>query len=86
MRLIIFLALIYLAYRALKSIVSPGGQLRSTEESEVSGAIEDVMIKDPFCGVYFPKRSGVQLKWNGRDIHFCSESCRDKFIAAENQS
>lgn len=45
--------------------------------------IDDVMIKDPFCEVYFPKREGHHLKYNGKDLYFCSSACREKFIAAQ---
>jgi len=84
MRLLIILALIYLVYRTLKAKLFPSGLPRTPVDPGVSsGTIEDVMVKDPFCGVYFPERNGVRLTRNGEDMHFCSEACRDKFIAAE---
>jgi uncharacterized protein len=43
--------------------------------------IDDVMIKDPYCNVYFPKRDGVQLRFRGEDLYFCSDACRDNFLA-----
>jgi YHS domain-containing protein len=38
------------------------------------------MIKDPFCEIYFPKKDGVHLRIDGKDLYFCSEECRDKFL------
>ena len=37
------------------------------------------MDKDPYCGVYFTRRDGVDLKIDGQDLYFCSQECRDKF-------
>lgn len=84
MRLLIILALIYLAYRTLRAKLFPNGIPRTNLDPGTSGTIEDVMVKDPFCGVYFSKRNGVRLTRNGEDMHFCSEACRDKFVGSEN--
>jgi YHS domain-containing protein len=85
MRLLIFIAIIYIVYKALKSWMlknlpasgSPASDRASTE-------IDDVMVKDPYCEVYFPKRKGIQLKVNGDDLYFCSPECRDKFIDSKS--
>ena len=45
-------------------------------------AIDDIMVKDPFCGVYFPKRSGVILRKDGEVLYFCSAECRNAFEAS----
>ena len=81
MRLLILLGLIYLCYRALKSwMIQQGGISQKTVESNISGEIDDVMIKDPLCEIYFPKRDGVHLRVDGKDLYFCSKACRDKFV------
>jgi len=80
MRLLILAALIYLAYRAAKSWL----RLNSRSSSEVSerstAEIDDVMVKDPYCEVYFPKRNGVKFVFEDQELLFCSPECRDKFI------
>jgi YHS domain-containing protein len=43
------------------------------------------MIKDPFCEVYFPKRNGVHLNLSGKDLYFCSNQCKDKYLAAQSE-
>ncbi|PIE67581.1 MAG: hypothetical protein CSA23_03115 [Deltaproteobacteria bacterium] len=79
MKLLMFTAIVYLAYRAVKSWVLRNikgvGQSRST-----GAAIDDVMIKDPVCGIYFPKREGVQVQRGGKQYFFCSNQCRDRFM------
>lgn len=85
MRFLIILALIYFAYRALKSWMLPGGSSKNKVSREPTGEIDDVMVKDPYCEVYFPKRNGVHLNINGKDLYFCSTECRDKFIAGHSK-
>jgi len=85
MRLLIIIAVAYLAYRALKSWMLQNASTKKTVAGETAGEIDDVMVKDPFCQAYFPKRNGVRLKANGEDLYFCSQECRDKFVEVRNK-
>jgi uncharacterized protein len=85
MRFLIILVLIYVAYRAIKSWMLQGGPSKTKVSREAAGKIDDVMIKDPYCEVYFPKRNGVHSKIDGKDLYFCSTECRDKFIAKHSK-
>jgi len=78
MRLLIFLAVAYLAFRFLKSWLGPGRT--GTVDRGGAGRIDDEMVQDPFCRIYFPKRSAVRLTHQGQDLFFCSAHCRDKFL------
>ena len=84
-RLIIIIALGYILYRALKSwILKSGPPIEQGDRRTAAGHIDDVMVKDPYCEVYFPKRKGVVLKKNGEQLLFCSENCRDKYLAQKD--
>ena len=85
MRLLIIIGIAYLAYRALKSWMLQNVSTKRTVAGKTTGEIDDVMIKDPFCQVYFPKRNGVHLKADGEDLYFCSKECRDRFIEMRNE-
>jgi hypothetical protein len=37
-------------------------------------SIDDVMIKDPVCGIYFPRREGVELQQAGKPMFFARRS------------
>ena len=86
MRLLIFIALIYLGYRFLKSYWVSLSGFRQQVDSTGVDRIDDVMIKDPFCEVYFPKRNGVRKTINGEEFIFCSKECRDNFIASRSEN
>ena len=80
MKTLIVIALVYICYRALKSwILKAAPPLDQGDRRTPAGQIDDVMVKDPYCEVYFPKRKGVPLKKDGQQLLFCSEKCRDKY-------
>jgi YHS domain-containing protein len=78
-KLLLLIIIAYLAYRAAKSWV-----VRNLQGPPQNGAphpsIDDVMVKDPVCGIYFPQREGVALRREGQTILFCSAACRDRFL------
>ncbi|RPH52010.1 MAG: YHS domain-containing protein [Desulfobacteraceae bacterium] len=79
MKLIIYLILIYLVYKVIKTWMTPSAYSGKKEYGS-TGQLDDVMIKDPVCGVYFPKKDGIYLNSDGRDLYFCSTECRDRFV------
>ncbi len=85
-RLILFIGLIYGFFKVRKFWLT----LKKKVEDQVAGStntggkLDDTMIKDPFCEAYFPKREGVHLRYNGKDLYFCSIACKDKFIASQS--
>ncbi|MBW2571642.1 MAG: hypothetical protein JRE61_04565 [Deltaproteobacteria bacterium] len=84
MRLLILLGIVYLCYRFLKSWILKEPSSHQTVSGKKAGEIDNVMVKDPYCGVYFARKDGVDLKIDGQDLYFCSQECRDNFV--ENHS
>lgn len=83
-RLIIFALLVFFLYRALKSWIFK--DIKSVESEDQAGGvqkIDDVMVKDPYCEIYFPKRDAVRLKQSGQTLYFCSETCKQNYMADE---
>ncbi len=85
-RFFIIAGLAYLCYRVLKPIAGQHGFGKVSSSERGTGKIDDVMIKDPYCEAYFPKRNGVHYRHNGEDLYFCSEKCRAGFIERKKQS
>ena len=81
MRLLIFIVLVYLAFKVLKAWLLPTVTRTMTGAEGMSRDIDDIMVKDPYCEAYFHKRNGVSLKLDNSELFFCSPECRDKFIA-----
>lgn len=83
-RIIALLVVGYLAYRLVKRWIR-GKMITGRMNGRGVDRIDDVMVKDPQCGAYFPQRDGVVLRSGGRDLLFCSQKCRDSYIAAHPQ-
>ena len=76
----LFLLVLYVAYRVARRFLSKRSPRPDRQET---GRIDDVMVKDPECGSYFPQRDGVVLKDGERELHFCSERCRDRYQSSK---
>ena len=80
MRLLILLGIIYLAYRFLRSWMLKENLSQKAVFGKKNGEIDNVMVKDPQCGIYFAKKDGVHLNINGQDLYFCSKECEDMYL------
>jgi uncharacterized protein len=78
-KILIYILLIYIVYKVFRSIMAPSGDSTRKGYGE-TGAADDIMIKDPVCEIYFPKKDGVCLNLDGNEICFCSNECRDKYL------
>jgi YHS domain-containing protein len=89
LRFLIFLLLVYFAYRLLKRWVIRQilhSQDRMATENRPLTAVDDIMVQDPFCKTYFPQRSGVHLNFKGENFYFCSPKCRDNFLRHQKEN
>ncbi|MGD9300134.1 MAG: hypothetical protein PVI13_01080 [Desulfobacterales bacterium] len=84
-RFLILAVVGYVAYRALRSWMFPNASSSESVTDRNAGQIDDVMIKDPYCEAYFPKRNAVPLRFDGKDMLFCSTQCKDNFLAAQSK-
>jgi len=85
LKLILIIGIVVVAYRLGKSV--KGHHFFSEKpvgEKDIE-KINDIMVKDPYCNTYFPKKDGICLKMNGQNLYFCSTECRDKYIALQSK-
>ena len=80
MKFILLLVIVYLVYRAVKSWVVGKISASGSVGGSFDSRLDDVMVKDPMCGVHFPRREGVPLQHEGQTLLFCSTDCRDRFV------
>lgn len=92
-RLIFELLLTVVVLTVLKSIVgivlrgfsqamkpgstAPGAGPRSSNQVPLTGELK----KDPVCGTYIATATSIKEKVGGQIFHFCSQECRDKYVA-----
>lgn len=39
------------------------------------------LVRDPQCGTYVAETSAIAVSHGGAMVHFCSERCRDEYLA-----
>lgn len=77
---LILILVIYFVYKTIKNkMLQSSGNATDASAAKNGEDKSDVMIKDPMCGVYFPKREAFTLNSNGETLYFCSEQCRDDY-------
>jgi uncharacterized protein len=81
LRLLIFVVVVVLVYRAAKKWFGPDHSLSSGDTGAPPQSVDDEMIRDPECGIYFPQRSAVALDQRHQVLYFCSTECRDRYLA-----
>jgi len=93
-RFIFYLLVTVLLITVLKSIV--GIVLRGVAEAMKPGApsagtaprpsgqvpLTGELKKDPVCGTYIAAATSIKERTGGETIHFCSQECRDKYVAS----
>ena len=80
-RFLIYLATILLLGRFLRSLFRSltRGSRPHTPQNASSG--RTIMVKDPMCGMYMDPRLAVHVQHNKEEFYFCSDECRQKFLA-----
>ncbi|MBN1574898.1 MAG: hypothetical protein JW984_17010 [Deltaproteobacteria bacterium] len=78
-RFLLYSLLFFFAYRLFRFFVPKG--TKENKESVTKGGVkvDDVMVKDPACGIYLPKRDAIRERIKGETHYFCSEKCVENF-------
>ena len=81
-RIAIIAILVYILYRLLvgprkkpEDVVPPGFK------GKRDAPVDDVLVKDPVCNTYIPRRQAIALLHEHRTYYFCSDTCRKTFLA-----
>ncbi|OGP91569.1 MAG: hypothetical protein A2031_07340 [Deltaproteobacteria bacterium RBG_19FT_COMBO_43_11] len=84
-RVLVFLILIFLLYRIIKSMRQDRlarGNSSGVVSSSLSG--ED-LVEDPACHTYIPISQAYRKEISGRTYYFCGKQCYEKYILEKNR-
>ncbi len=79
-KLIIFLVAGYVIIKSLKGAFGSAPQSRMDSGARRQAENDDLMVKDPNCRTYIPKREAIQAHQKGETLYFCSAECRDTYL------
>ena len=74
---IMFVARLVLQYLFGRRPV-PLGRRPQRPEVRAGGSL----VRDPQCGTYIPESTALTVGRGAHALHFCSETCRDRWTAA----
>lgn len=95
MRFLILLVLVFWCIALFRRMLSwlvrswftpqqPGvGGMRQSQTG--SDAAARRLVRDPVCGVHVAEVLAIPLRQGGEVMHFCSVTCRDRYIAGEKK-
>jgi uncharacterized protein len=82
LRILAFIATLWFIRRLFR----PGYHRAARAPGHGSGSVrpqpQKEMVKDPVCGMYMDPRLALRQEEKGELLFFCSEECRQKYMAA----
>ncbi len=79
MRLLLFLLFVYLCYILLKSRRKSSGN-GVTPFKDIKKRADDIMVFDPCCKIYYPRKDCIEFKDKKEILYFCRKECKKKFL------
>ncbi len=52
--------------------------------ASTGGPTEELLVRDPQCGIYLPREAGIKRTVRGEEHYFCSEECLKAFDKSRN--
>jgi YHS domain-containing protein len=80
-RLIFGLGLGYLGYWVIKKVAGHLGLWPQTPKPLERTQGPDVLVQDPVCKTFIPRREALKTEKDGKTYFFCSEGCLKGFLS-----
>ncbi len=78
-RLLLGLGLGYLAYVVVKKVAASLGFWPQPPRPLDQDREPDVLVQDPVCKTFIPRREALRMQRDGMIYFFCSEGCLKRF-------
>lgn len=83
-RVIVFIILIYLIFRVIKSIKRARLERGDSARVNHPRASGEDLIEDPVCRKHIPVSQAFTKEIAGETYYFCSKVCCEKFMLSKN--
>lgn len=82
LRLLLFALALYLIVSGVRRLFLPPPAPRESKKKDRKEPRDELMVQDPQCGRFVTVREAVPVSLHGRQLYFCSQSCRDLYLGA----
>ena len=82
-RLLLGLRLGYLGYVGVKKVAVSLGLWPQAPRPLEKDREPDVLVQDPVCKTFIPRREALRAEKGGTTYFFCSEGCLKRFLSSD---
>ena len=79
-RLIFYFLVAYVFIKLIRFFLNPAASRRKVNPPPPK---QGLMVKDEACNTYLPKEDAIRLNFEGKEHYFCSNACKQKFLASK---
>ena len=82
-RLLLYFGIGYLAYAIIKQVARSLGLWPQAPRPLEKDQEPDVLVQDPVCKTFIPRREALRAEKGGTTYFFCSEGCLKRFLSSD---
>ena len=83
LKLLLYLGLGYMAYLIIKPVARSLGLWPQAPRPVEKNQEPDVLVQDPVCKTFIPRREALRTEKGGTTYFFCSEGCLKRFLSSD---
>jgi len=83
LKLLLYLGLGYMAYLIIKPVARSLGLWPQAPRPVAKDQKPDVLVQDPVCKTFIPRREALKAEKGGASYFFCSEGCLKRFLSSD---
>ena len=82
-KILLYFGIGYLAYAIIKQVARSLGLWPQAPRPLEKEREPDVLVQDPVCKTFIPRREALRTEKNGTTYFFCSEGCLKRFLSSD---
>jgi len=82
-KILLGLGLGYIGYIIIKQVARSLGLWPQAPRTVEKDQEPDVLVQDPVCKTFIPRREALRTEKDGTTYFFCSEGCLKRFLSSD---
>lgn len=82
-KFLLYLGLGYIAYLIIKPVARSLGLWPQAPRPVEKDQEPDLLVQDPVCKTFIPRREALRAEKGGTTYFFCSEGCLKRFLSSD---
>jgi YHS domain-containing protein len=82
-KILLYFGLGYFAYVVIKKVAAALGLWPQAPRPLEKNQEPDVLVQDPVCKTFIPRREALRAEKDGTTYFFCSEGCLKRFLSSD---